>query len=130
MEDKNNVKCSYEEHKEIKAVSFCQKCGIYMCNKCEHNFHSKFLKNHISIKLDKDNQNSFTNYGNLKNHFDKLKFFCKNHNKLCCAICLCKIKGVEYGQHKDCEVCLIEEVKENKKKYFERKYKYITKFFI
>jgi len=108
-------KCSYEEHKELKAISYCKNCNIYLCNKCENNFHSKYLQNHSTIKLDKDKQDLFTNYCNIKNHFDELKFFCKNHNVLCCSICICKIKGNEYGQHADCEVCLIENIKENKK---------------
>ena len=73
------------------------------------------MQNHITIKLDKDNPDLFTNYCNIKNHFDKLKFFCKSHNTLCCSICICKIKGNEYGEHADCDVCIIEEIKENKK---------------
>ena len=114
MENKN-IKCSFEEHKEINAISYCKNCNIYICNKCENNFHSKYLQNHLTIKLDKNNPDLFTNYCNIKNHFDKLKFYCKSHNTLCCSICICKIKGNEYGEHADCDVCIIEEIKENKK---------------
>ena len=44
-----------------------------------------------------------------------LVYFCKNHNKLCCASCITKIKGEGNGQHKDCEVCFIKEIKDEKK---------------
>ena len=50
-----------------------------------------------------------------KNHLEILKFFCKNHNKLCCASCICKIKNNEYGQHTDCDVCYINDIKNEKK---------------
>ena len=49
-----------------------------------------------------------------KNHPNKLKYFCKDHNQLCCAACLCKLNKIGDGQHKDCEVCLIKEEKMNK----------------
>ena len=43
------------------------------------------------------------------------KFFCKNHNQLCCTACITKIKGKEYGQHTDCDICIIEDIKNEKK---------------
>ena len=46
---------------------------------------------------------------------DKLKFFWKNHNKLCCAACITKIKGKEFGQHTDCDICIIEDIEVEKK---------------
>ena len=45
----------------------------------------------------------------------KLEYFCKNHNQLCCAACLCKIKGNGNGKHKDCNVCYIKKIKGEKK---------------
>ena len=48
-------------------------------------------------------------------HYEPLKFFCKTHNKLCCASCLSKIDDKIKGQHKDCDVCIIENIKEDKK---------------
>ena len=48
-------------------------------------------------------------------HSIELDFFCKNHNQLCCAACLSKIKNKEYGQHKECEACHIQDIKEEKK---------------
>ena len=28
-------KCSSKNHGEIDAITYCQECRIYMCNKCE-----------------------------------------------------------------------------------------------
>ena len=51
--EKNKYKCVLKEHNEIDANFYCQKCDIYMCNKCEK-FHISLLSNHHSITLDKD----------------------------------------------------------------------------
>ena len=106
-------KCFTEEHKDIDAISFCQECQIYMCNKCD-NTHSSFHKNHHAFKLIKEEE-IFTGYCKEKNHPIKLGYYCKNHNQLCCSICLCKLNELGDGQHKDCEVCTIENIKEEKK---------------
>jgi len=106
-------KCFFEEHKEINAISFCPECKIYMCNKCE-NIHSSFFKNHQTYKLNKDEE-IFTGYCKEKNHPMKLQYFCKDHNQLCCAACIAKINEKGDGQHKDCEICSIEKIKEEKK---------------
>ena len=37
-------KCSFEDHKNIDAIKYCQECNIYLCNKCE-NLHSGLFKN-------------------------------------------------------------------------------------
>ena len=109
-------KCYSQKHKEINAVSYCQDCKLYMCNKCE-NLHKELFENlnHIVSKLDKDNQEILSVYWDEKGHSEKLIFFCKNHNKLCCATCLCRIKNNEIGQHTDCDVCFIKDIKEEKK---------------
>ena len=101
-----NKKCS--SHKESQAILFCQQCKIYMCNKCEK-FHTEILKNHHLIKLDKESIDLFTGKCKEMNHKLDLEFFCKTHNKLCCAACLSKIKGNQNGQHFDCNVLLTEE---------------------
>ena len=107
-------KCSSKEHKEINAICFCYVCNVYMCNKCE-NFHSKLCENHHSFKIDKNFKDIFTGFCKEEKHNEKLEFFCKNHNQLCCGLCLCKIKAKGKGQHIDCDACLIEDIKNQKK---------------
>ena len=85
-----------------------------MCNKC-FEYHSKLFENHFLIKTEKDNQDIFTGYCNEEGHLEVLEFFCKTHNKLCCSSCICKIKNKKYGKHKDCDICLINDIKEEKK---------------
>ena len=111
--DKNSIKCSLDEHNNLNAIIFCSHCKIYMCNKCE-NFHTKLFKNHNISSIDKCIIiDEFCKEENHRNN--KVKYFCRSHNKLCCGLCLCKIKDKENGQHKDCEVCEIEKIKQEKK---------------
>ena len=112
-ENKLNILCSSIEHEKSNAISFCGKCRIYMCNKCEI-LHSKLLKNHQIFILENNFQEIFTGYCNEENHDMELEYLCKTHNKLCCAACLSKIKKNKNGEHKDCDVCLIEDIKEEK----------------
>ena len=110
----NITKCFSEEHKEIDAISFCPECRIYMCNKCD-NIHSSFFKNHKAYKTNKDkNEEIYSEYCKEKNHSIKLEYFCKDHNKLCCGLCIAKLNKKGEGQHKDCDVYYIEDVKEEK----------------
>ena len=44
---------------------------------------------------------------------------------LCCAACLCKIENNGDGLHKDCDVCLIEDIKEEKKEKIQSNIKYL-----
>ena len=106
-------KCSLPEHKEIKAIFFCQECKIYMCINCEK-IHSGLLINHHKYKLDKDIKDIFTGFCKEENHIDKLEYFCKTHNQLCCSSCIVKVKKKGKGQHTDCDVCIIEDIKNEK----------------
>ena len=112
MED-NKKKCSNEEHPNIDAISFCQNCKIYICNKCL-NHHQALFKKHLIINFD-NNQDIFIDKCDENNHYDKLNFYCKNHNILCCAACITKIKANGFGQHKDCNVCFLQDIKEEMK---------------
>ena len=77
-------KCSLTDHASIDATTYCQECKVYMCNKCE-NFHSRLCKNHHKYNINKDIDDIFTGLCKEEKHLIELKFFCKNHNQLCCA---------------------------------------------
>ena len=109
-----NKNCYNEEHSTIAAICYCVVSKIYMCNKCE-NLHSKLFKYHNKYGLDKNISDIFTGFCKEKNHLDKLEFFCKTHNQLCCSGCISKIRAKDKGNHKDCDVCLNEEIVEGKK---------------
>ena len=85
-----------------------------MCKKCE-NIHSQLFQNHYFYNLDKNPTEIFTGFCFEKDHLDKLEYFCKTHNKLCCASCVVKFKKKGKGQHTDCDVCILEDIKETKK---------------
>ena len=118
-------KCSLNEHKEIDSKIFCFDCRIYMCNKCE-SFHSKLFPNHQVYNSDKDINDIFVGFCQEKNHPNKVEFFCKTHNQLCCGVCIAKIQKGEIGKHKDCDVCTIEEIKDVKKNKLEENIKYLN----
>ena len=113
--EKMNKKCSLEAHKEEEAILFCYNCKIYMCNKCEKH-HSELFPNHNRNYNIKNIKDLFTGLCEEDSHQYELKYFCKTHNKLCCAECITKFKGKGHGQHTDCDVCSIQEI-ENEKKY-------------
>ena len=110
----NQKKCSNRKHSEINAINYCPECNIYLCNKCSNN-HIDILENHLVYNLDNNTPEIFVDICNEPNHKNKLEFYCKSHNKLCCAACLSRIKGKGNGQHFNCNVCLIEEIKDEKK---------------
>ena len=106
-------KCSLEKHKDINAIIYCPECRIFLCNKCE-NHHSPLFENHHPFQLNKD-EDIFIGYCQEENHPNKLTYFCKDHNQLCCAACIAKISKKGDGQHKDCNIACVEDIKEEKK---------------
>ena len=121
MEEKQ--KCSAETHKESDAISYCEQCKIYMCNKCL-NHHKELFKNHQLFNLDKIGKEIFIDLCKKNNHEKKFEFYCKNHNELCCVCCVSQ-KYKEYGQHKDCDICPIDDIKEEKKNKLSENMKYL-----
>ena len=117
-----NKKCSLDEHKELDAIYYCQECKISMCKKCEKD-HSRLLKNHHIISLDKDINEIFTGLCSKPNHALKLEYYCKTHNQLCCAACIAKIKNKWNGQHKDCDIYYIVKIKSNVKNKMDKNIK-------
>ena len=126
MEDETK-KCSNNKHSEINAINYCPECNLYFCNKCT-NIHSEFFMKHQICNLNKSNYEIFTGKCNESNHRLTLQYFCKSHNKLCCAACLSKIKENGDGQHFDCEVCSIEKIAEEKKIKLADNIKYLEEF--
>ena len=110
----NQKKCSLKKHADINAISYCQECNKYMCNKCE-NLHNDLFEDHHKIELKENISEFFSGICKEPGHKTELEFYCKNHNKLCCACCISKIKEKDYGQHSECEVYSIEKIKEEKK---------------
>lgn len=115
------VKCSLKKHEEIDAISFCQDCNKYMCQKC-HYHHNELFEDHGLNLLTK-----FTGLCPEGKHSDNLEFFCKSHNKLCCAACISKIQSKGNGLHKDCNVCKVEDIKEEKSKELKENIKSLEK---
>ena len=122
MED--NKKCSNKKHSEINAISYCIECNSYLCNKCS-NFHSELFDGHHINNINKKEQNIFSGLCTEPKHKMQLEFYCINHNKLCCAACLSKIKGGGHGQHFNCEVCSLEEIEHEKKNKLKNNIKYL-----
>ena len=54
------------------------------------------------------------------NHSYNLEYFCKTHNKLICLACIASIQKKGNGQHKNCKICIIEDIKEEKKNKFKQ----------
>lgn len=109
-------KCSLENHKENDSISYCKECKIYMCNKC-FKLHSELFLNHHTNNLEREDNicENYTGMCQENNHPYESNFFCKIHNKLCCGLCITKIKGNYFGQHTDCQICTLEEIENEKK---------------
>ena len=121
-------KCSNKKHSEINAISYCLECNLYLCNKCT-NIHLEYLDTHHNYNLDKNiPENIFTGLCKEPNHKDKLEFYCKSHNILCCGACLCKIIEKGKGQHFECSVCTVENIKEEKKSNLAENIKKLEEF--
>ena len=111
--DNQKTKCSSKKHDKMDAIIFCQACKAYMCNKCS-SYHSELFEGHKIYNLNKDIGQIFTGICNEDKHKNELEYLCKTHNILCCAACLSKINSKGNGQHKDCDVCNLEDIKEEK----------------
>ena len=107
-------KCSSKDHSESNAIIYCIECKIYMCNKCEK-YHSVLFANHHQYSLDKIINDVFTGFCIKNKHYIEFNYYCKTHNELVCPACIAKIKDDGLGQHTDCDVQLIKEIKDEKR---------------
>jgi len=98
--ENQNKKCSSKKYSKIDIINYWLECKIYLCNKCQ-NSHSDLFENYHLYNIDKNINEIFVGYCKEKGHNYLLKYYCKNHNKLCCGDCVVKIEGKEYVQHKD-----------------------------
>ena len=105
--------CSSIKHEKTIAVNYCQECRLYMCEKCLDN-HKQFYI-HQLLDINKDSEELFNGLCKEENHLNNLEYYCKNHNQLCCDSCIVKFKKKGKGLHSDCNVCPIEEIKDEMK---------------
>ena len=89
----------------------------YLCAINVKKTNSEILANHHLYKLVEDIDKIFTGFCKQLNHKDELNYFCKTHNILCCAQCIVKIKDKINGHHHDCDICFIQDIVEEKRKY-------------
>ena len=128
--DENSInKCYYNEHSEQTATNFCFKCKKFLCETCSTSHYDTNPKHNL-FSVDKDLHLNFTGFCNEGNHPNKLDYYCSTHNNLCCAACLCKLKENGDGQHTECKVCYIGDIKEEKKKLLNANLKLLKKFSI
>ena len=96
-----------------------------MCNKCDA-LHSKLFPNHTIFNSEKNVNEIFTGICKEKGHMNKLQFFCKTHNQLCCVACIAKIQEDNIGLHKDCNICTLKEIKDEKKNNINENINYLN----
>ena len=56
---------------------------------------------------------------------EKLEYYCKNHNVLCCSSCIVKFKREGKGQHANCDIYLIEDIKDQKSNELKQNIEYL-----
>ena len=108
------IKCSLKKHSEKKAITFCQECNKYMCNKCLQ-LHSDLFDNHLLLSLDKLNKDMFTGICKEENHSLKFEYFCYNHNQFCCEKCISQSKYKGKGNHFNCNIVPLEKIEARKR---------------
>ena len=118
-----NKKCSYSKHQDFDAIIYCQECNKDMCKKCI-NLHQQLFEDHHTYKLD-NNKVLFINLCKENNHMIKYQYYCKDHNILCCSSCIAKIDVEGNGQHKDCNIYSINNIKNEKKNKLSENIKYL-----
>ena len=116
------MNCSNINHKNKEAIKICQECKLYMCNNCLK-FHSELHPNHDSITF--EISDAFNDICKEQGHNNKFKYFCETHNQFCCVACIAKITSKGDGQHYNCKVYAIEDIKQAKIDKLEENKKYL-----
>ena len=126
MDETSINKCYYNEHSEQTATNYCFKCNKFLCETCSTS-HFDANPKHNLFSVEKDLNLNFTGFC-TEGHPNKLDYYCSTHNNLCCAACLCKINDKGDGQHTECNVCYIGDIKEEKKSKLIDNLKLLKKF--
>ena len=125
MNNITNKKCAFEEHKNIDAIDYCSECDIYVCEKCK-DYHQYLVENNHNKNLRNKENNEINNEICYEhNHENKYEYFCKTHNTLCCIKCVTKIRGSGNGQHSQCDICFIDDIREEKKMKLKQNISYL-----
>ena len=125
MNNITNKKCAFEEHKNIDAIDYCSECDIYVCEKCK-DYHQYLVENNHNKNLrNKENNEINKEICYEHNHENKYEYFCKTHNTLCCIKCVTKIRGSGNGQHSQCDICFIDDIREEKKMKLKQNISYL-----
>ena len=98
-----------------------------MCKKCE-SLHSQLFGNHKGDLISINHVDNHIFFGLCKEKHHSLlplEYFCKNHNKLCCAACVGKVDTKVIAMHKKCVICHINEIKKEKKNNLKECYQYL-----
>lgn len=106
-------KCSSKKHEKDTAVNYCKECRLYLCEKCLQ-YHKEFYM-HQLLDIKKDTDEIFNGICKEENHLNNLEYYCKNHNQLCCDSCIVKFKKNGKGVHSECDICPIEDIKDEMK---------------
>ena len=113
-----NIQCSMLSHGDKKALKFCFECNIFMCHQCFNHHRGLFNNKHHLLDITENSNNIFTGLCKEQNHSNKLDHFCKTHNQLCCIVCI-----GNNSKHSSCDICKIEDIKEEKKTNIEKNVK-------
>ena len=113
--ENQNIKCSSSKHEDINAIAYCPECKKYLCNKCLK-FHTERFEEHKTINVNQKDE-IFIDKCKEPNHKDQLEFYCKDNDTSCSLACISKseIKVEGYGQHVDCNVTHIKDIKDEKR---------------
>ena len=106
------AKSPSSNHLVRKAFAYCPECKKYLYDNCLKSHPT--TENHKTINLS-EKKEIFIDKCKEKNHSHKLELYCNEHNVLCCLACISKINKEGYGQHSDCNVSLLEDIKDEKK---------------
>lgn len=91
LDDKPCQPCLKQEV-NITSTVFCTVCNERLCGACKK-VHDRleFIKGHKSIDIGSNDSveffKTFQKYQKCEQHGKKLKFFCKDEDKLCCSTC-------------------------------------------